>query len=142
MTASAMPMPLPLAMASEYWSISMGRNVASALPHIQSGRLRPLAVTAKQRCKALPEIPTMAEVGVPPEYEVLEWNPVLAPAGVSPEVKGDLVKAIRHAMDDPEVRKRIEAMGGERFDGDPAAFLKAQQTLWGGVVREHGITRD
>lgn len=117
-------------------------NVASAMPHIQSGRLRPLAVTAKQRSKALPEIPTMAEVGVPPEYEVLEWNPVLAPAGVSPEVKGDLVKAIRHAMDDPEVRKRIEAMGGERFDGDPAAFLKAQQTLWGGVVREHGITRD
>ena len=56
-------------------------NVASSLGQIQSGRLRPLAVTSKRRARALPDIPTMEEAGVP-AYEVLEWNPVLGPAGM------------------------------------------------------------
>ena len=61
-------------------------NVASGLGQIQSGRLRALAVTAATRCRALPEVPTMAEAGVP-GHEVLEWNPMLAPAGIAPAVR-------------------------------------------------------
>ena len=116
-------------------------NVASSLGHIQSGRIRPLAVTARLRTRALPDVPTMSEAGVK-GHEVLEWNPVLAPAGVSPAVRDKLVAALRRAVNDPEVLGRVRALGGDVFTGDPAAFLKAQQALWARVVKEKGIARD
>lgn len=83
----------------------------------------------------------MAEAGVK-GHEVLEWNPVLAPAGVSPAVRDKLVAALRRAVNDPEVLGRVRALGGDVFTGDPAAFLKAQQALWARVVKEKGIARD
>lgn len=116
-------------------------NVASSLGHIQSGRLRPLAVTAAVRCRALPDVPTMAEAGVK-GHEVLEWNPVLAPAGVPRPVQDRLAEALRRAMADPEVLGRVRALGGDVFAGAPAPFLKSQQALWAGVVKARGITRD
>ncbi len=116
-------------------------NVASSLGHIQSGRLRPLAVTAAVRCRALPEVPTMAEAGVK-GHEVLEWNPVLAPAGVPAAVRDKLAAALRRAMADPEVLGRVRVLGGDVFSGDPAAFLKAQRSLWARVIKERGITRE
>jgi len=119
-------------------------NVASSLGHIQSGRLRPLAVTSKLRSRALPELPSMDEAGLK-GYEVLEWNPVLAPAGVPAAVRAKLAAAIRKAMADPEVLARVRAFGGEAFGGgevEAAAFLKGQQALWARVVRERHITRE
>ncbi|MBL8307680.1 MAG: tripartite tricarboxylate transporter substrate binding protein [Rubrivivax sp.] len=116
-------------------------NVASSLGHIQAGRLRPLAVTAAVRCRALPEVPTMTEAGVK-GHEVLEWNPVLAPAGLPADVRATLAAALKTAMEDPEVLGRVRALGGDVFSGDPAAFLKAQRTLWARVVKERGITRE
>ncbi len=117
-------------------------NVASSLGQIQSGRLRPLAVTSKLRTRALPAIPTMGEAGVP-AYEVLEWNPVLGPAGMDAATKNTLVAALRKAMADPEVLGRVRALSGEAFpdgpDGLVPAFLKAQQAQWGRVVRERNI---
>jgi tripartite-type tricarboxylate transporter receptor subunit TctC len=116
-------------------------NVASALQNIQGGRLRALAITASNPCRALPGVPTMAQAGVK-GHEVLEWNPVLAPAGLAPEVRGTLQTALNKALGDPEVLGRIRALGGDSFSGDPAAFLAAQRTLWARVVRERGIKRD
>ncbi|HEY9067461.1 MAG TPA: tripartite tricarboxylate transporter substrate binding protein [Burkholderiaceae bacterium] len=116
-------------------------NVASSLGQIQSGRLRALAVTAATRCRALPDVPTMAQAGLP-GHEVLEWNPILAPAGIAPAVRDKLAAAVARAMGDAEVLGRIRALGGEVFAGDPAQFLKAQQTLWARVIRERGITRE
>lgn len=118
-------------------------NVASSLGHIQSGRLRALAVTSKLRSRVLPDLPSMDEAGLK-GYEVLEWNPVLAPAGVPAPVRAKLAAALRRSMADPEVLARVRALGGEGFGGDEAeagAFLKAQQALWGKVVRERRITR-
>ena len=116
-------------------------NVASGLGQIQSGRLRPIAVTAATRCRALPDVPTMAEAGVP-GHEVLEWNPILAPAGMAPDVRDRLVAAVARAMGDAEVLGRVRALGGDVFTGDPAQFLKAQRTLWARVIKERGITRE
>lgn len=118
-------------------------NVASSLGHIQSGKLRPLAVTSKRRTRALPDIPTMEEAGVP-GYEVLEWNPVLAPAGIDPAVKARLAAAIRKALADPEVLGRVRSLSGEVFPDGPEglvpAFLKAQQVQWARVIRDRKIT--
>jgi len=116
-------------------------NVASTLGFIQSARLRALAVTAAVRCRSLPDIPTMEQAGVK-GVEVLEWNPVLAPAGVPAPVRDQLVAAVHRAMADPEVLGRVRALGGDVFSGDPAQFLKAQQALWGRLIKERGITRE
>ena len=116
-------------------------NVASGLGQIQAGRLRPLAVTAAVRCRALPGVPTMAEAGVA-GHEVLEWNPVLAPTGIAPAVCDKLAAAVSRAMGDPEVLARVRALGGDVFSGNAAQFLKSQQTLWARVVKERGITRE
>jgi tripartite-type tricarboxylate transporter receptor subunit TctC len=116
-------------------------NVASALQNIQGGRLRALAITAALPCRALPGVPTMAQAGVK-GHEVLEWNPVLAPAGLTAEVRGSLQAALNMALIDVEVLGRIRALGGDVFTGDPAAFLTAQRSLWARVVRERGIKRE
>jgi tripartite-type tricarboxylate transporter receptor subunit TctC len=119
-------------------------NLASSLGHIQSGRLRGLAVTSRLRSRVLPNLPSMDEAGLA-GYEVLEWNPVLAPAGVPTPVRAKLAAAIRQAMADPEVLARVRALGGETFGGgeaDAARFLKQQQAMWARVVRERRITRE
>jgi tripartite-type tricarboxylate transporter receptor subunit TctC len=119
-------------------------NVASSLGHIQAGKLRALAVTAKVRSRVLASLPTMEEAGVK-GHEVLEWNPVLAPAGLPTDVKAALVQALRKVKDDAEVLGRVRALGGDVFAGDDtqaAAFLRQQQALWGRVVSERRISRE
>ena len=116
-------------------------NLASALGHIQAGRLRPMAVTSRQRSPALPQVPTMAEAGVP-GYEVTEWNPVLAPAGIAPETRATLVAALAKVQAAPEVQERIRQLGGEPFGGGVDAatrFLAEQQALWARIVRQRNI---
>jgi tripartite-type tricarboxylate transporter receptor subunit TctC len=119
-------------------------NVASSLGHIQSGRLRPLAVTSKLRSRVLLDVPSLDEAGLK-GYEVLEWNPVLAPAAVPAATRAKMAAALRKAMQDPEVLGRVRALGGEVVGGseaDAAAFVKGQQALWAGVVRDRRITRE
>jgi tripartite-type tricarboxylate transporter receptor subunit TctC len=118
-------------------------NVASSLGHIESGRLRPLAATSKVRARALPQVPTMEEAGLP-GYEVFEWNPLLAPAATPPAVQARLRSALHAAVGDPEVLARIRALSGEPFtDTDPAriaSFLQHQREQWARLVRERHIT--
>lgn len=119
-------------------------NVASSLGHIRSGRLRALAVTSTRRCRALPEVPSLDELGLK-GYEVLEWNPVLAPAGVPAPIRAKLAAGLRKAMEDPEVLGRVRSLGGDVFAGkeaDAQAFLTAQMALWAKVVRERKISRE
>ena len=117
-------------------------NVASSLGHIQAGKLRPLAVTSTLRARSLPNVPTMAEVGVK-DFEVLEWNPLLAPAALPADTRKLLVAAIRKALADPEVLGRIRALGGDAFaDATQASagkFIQAQQAQWAKVIRERKI---
>jgi tripartite-type tricarboxylate transporter receptor subunit TctC len=118
-------------------------NVASALGHIEARRLRPLAVTSPLRARSLPDVPTMAEAGVA-GYEVLEWNPILAPAGLPSEAKATLVAAIRKALQDVEVLGRIRQLGGDVFSDATAAgaanFIAAQRSQWAKVIKERNIT--
>lgn len=118
-------------------------NVASSLGHIRAGKLRPLAVTSTLRARSLPEVPTMAEAGVS-GYEVLEWNPILAPADLPADAKAVLVAGIRKALDDAEVLGRIRQLGGDVFadasQQSAGKFIAAQQALWAKVIRERNIT--
>jgi tripartite-type tricarboxylate transporter receptor subunit TctC len=116
-------------------------NMASSLPQIQAGRLRALAITGAKRSPALPDIPTMAEAGVP-GYEVYEWNAIFAPAGTPAPVIAKLADAISKAVQAPDFRKRVESLGGEITGYGPAEadrFVRAQMDMWSKVVKQGNI---
>lgn len=117
-------------------------NLASTLQHVQSGKLRALAVTSATRSPILAGVPSLAEAGVR-GAEIYEWNAVFVPAGTPPAIVNRLSSAFQRAMDAPEVRQRVAQLGGEMQRGTPEqaqAFIEQQITLWGRVVRERKIS--
>ncbi|WP_374665383.1 tripartite tricarboxylate transporter substrate binding protein [Ramlibacter sp.] len=117
-------------------------NLASTLQHVQGGKLRALAVTSARRSPILPDVPTLAEAGLP-GTEIYEWNAVFAPAGTPDAVVDKLAAALQKALDAPDVKARIAQLGGESQKGTPdsaAQFIRAQMALWARVVKERGIT--
>ncbi|MBL0125338.1 MAG: tripartite tricarboxylate transporter substrate binding protein [Betaproteobacteria bacterium] len=116
-------------------------NVASSLQHIKGGKLQALAVTSSKRSAILPDVPTIAEAGVP-GYQVYEWNVIVAPAGTPAPVLTKLAAALRVALDAPDVRERIAGLGGEVFSGgtpESVKFLHEQTAIWSKVVKDRGI---
>jgi tripartite-type tricarboxylate transporter receptor subunit TctC len=116
----------------------------NAYPVAKSGKLRALAVTTAQRFPTAPEIPTIAESGVP-GFEVSAWDGVLAPAGTPAAVVDKLNAAIRRALDDPQLRESLLARGAQPVAGSPAAFAKhirAETEKWANVVRLSGAKVD
>ena len=93
-------------------------SITSARPHIQAGKLRALAVTTKQRSASLPDVPTVAEAGVP-GYEVSPWFATFMPAGTPAAVVEKLSLALNESMRDPEVKKRLDAIGDLYILGYP-----------------------
>jgi tripartite-type tricarboxylate transporter receptor subunit TctC len=114
-----------------------------ALPAIQQGLQKPLAVAAAARLPELPAVPTFREVGVS-QYELRIWTGVLAPAGTPREIVGKLNQAIRGILRAPEIRKEIADEGGEAGSAtsdDFTAFLRAERTHWRTLVDESGIPK-
>lgn len=119
-------------------------SITSARPHIQSGKLRALGVTSARRSPALPEVPTLAEAGVP-GYEVSPWFAVFAPAGTPAEVVARLNKAIVTAMRQPEVLRKLESVGAEPIGSTPQALaehLNKELLRWGTLIRDRDIRAD
>ena len=117
-------------------------NLASTLQHVQSGKLRALAVTSDKRSPILPDVPTLSESGLK-GTEVYEWNAVFAPANTPEPVMKRLATAFQQALDAPEVKARVAQLGGELQKGSPEqarAFIEQQINLWGRVVKERKIT--
>ncbi len=116
-------------------------NMASGLPFVKAGKLRALGITASKRSAALPDVPTIAEEGLP-GYEVYEWNAIFAPAGTPPQVIAKIAESIRHAVESQVVRERVASLGGEIPVSGPAQaakFVQEQTELWGRVVRDAHI---
>ena len=116
-------------------------NLASTLGHIQSGRLRALAVTSAKRSPIVPSVPTLAEAGVA-GAEIYEWNVLLAPTGTPEAVVQKLSAALQKTLEAPEVLARIAQLGGDLQKGGPEAaqsFIRQQMALWARVVKERGI---
>ena len=116
-------------------------NMASALPHVKNGKLKAIAVTGGRRSAASPELPTVAESGMP-GYQVYEWNAIFAPAGTPPAVINRLQSEIAKVVKIPEVRDRMLALGGEIVASSPqdlAAWVREQTASWAVVVRAANI---
>ena len=116
-------------------------NMSSALPHAKSGRVRALAVTGSKRSAIVPELPTIAESGVP-GYEVYEWNGVFAPAGTPAAVINRLQSEIARIVHLPDVSEKLAALGAEAVANTPqeaAVFVKAEIAKWAAVVKQANI---
>ncbi|HQQ69271.1 MAG TPA: tripartite tricarboxylate transporter substrate binding protein [Alicycliphilus sp.] len=119
-------------------------SITSARPHIQSGKLRALGVTTARRSAALPDVPTIAEAGVP-GYEVSPWFAVFAPAGTPAAVVARLNQALNGAMKQPDTLKKLESVGAEPIGSTPqelAAHLNKELDRWGKLIKERNIQLD
>lgn len=116
-------------------------SLTSALPHIQSKRLRPLAVAAKTRARQLPEVMTMKEAGVG-EIAVLDWQGLLGPRGMPKAISDRLGNEIRAILKEPDVEKRFDAMGLDIYATSGEEFRKLvdeEIKRWAVVVKTAGI---
>jgi tripartite-type tricarboxylate transporter receptor subunit TctC len=114
------------------------------LPQLQASAVRALALTGSQRTPALPDVPTVAEAGVP-GYAVSSWNGLAAPAGTPAPVLQRLAEAAQAALATPAVRDRMAALGVRLQGSTPAemqALLVREIDRWGEVIRRAGITAD
>ena len=112
----------------------------SVMPHIRANRVRPLGVTAAKRTGAMPELPTIAEAGVP-GFEASTWHGVLVPAGTPAPVIDKLNAEINRALQLPDVRERLAALGAEILGGTPKEFadhIQREIPKWAKVIRETG----
>ena len=119
----------------------MFEQMYAAMPSIQGGRMRALAITSKKRSPLLPNIPTMAEQGFP-EVEVLNWQGLIGPKGMSPELVMQLNAVCNQALQTAEVKEKILSQGNEVGGGTPeqfAALIKAEAPRWAKVVRDAKI---
>ncbi|MBU3616382.1 tripartite tricarboxylate transporter substrate binding protein [Polynucleobacter sp. JS-Polo-80-F4] len=119
-------------------------SVASTKQYVDSGRLNALAVTGKKRASSMPNVPTMAEAGVP-GYEVYEWNGIFAPAATPAVILIKISDAIAKVMQSAEVRDKVLSLGGEPFQGNSEAadkFIKAQMVEWAKLVKSGKIAVD
>ena len=116
----------------------------AALPYVQSGRLRPIAISTLERLPSLPEVPTIAESGLP-GFDGGSWQGVVMPAGTPRElvnaVNGELVKILSA----PDMRQRIAGMGGIPLTNSPdefAAFMKAEGEKWAKVAKAAKVSAE
>ncbi len=119
-------------------------NAASTLQHVTGGKLRAIAVTSRDRLKALPEVPTLSQSGMP-RYEVLEWNGLFLPKKTPPDVVERVAKAVAAALTDPKVRERLVQAGVIPVGDTPnefAKFIDRESTRWQGLVKTRGIKLD
>lgn len=112
-----------------------------AMPLVKTGQLRALAVTTAKRLPAYPDIPTVAESGVP-GYELIGWYGFLAPARTPPDIVDTLNKAFNKALQDAETRKKLQDLGFEVAGGPPQALsdlMRSESVKWKQVIDKAGI---
>jgi tripartite-type tricarboxylate transporter receptor subunit TctC len=119
-------------------------GMPSALPHVQSGRLRVLAITTKTRSGTIPDVPTVAEAGVP-GFEVSLWLGFMAPAGTPPDIVSRLNREINDAVANPAVRERFAKLGLEPLTATPREFgalIRSETAKWAELIKKSGARVD
>ena len=113
---------------------------ASVIPYIKAGRLRALAVTTAQRSPSVPELPTIAESGVP-GFEAITWHGIVVPSATPPSTVNRLNRAINDVLAQKDLVERLNALGAEIAGGSPqefAAYIQREIPKWAKVVKDSG----
>jgi tripartite-type tricarboxylate transporter receptor subunit TctC len=116
-------------------------DMAPGLEHVRAGNFRALAVTTKERSALLPDLPSLAEAGIP-GYDVTSYAALFAPAGTPKEIVDKLNAEVRKIIADPEAKKRIAVTGFDAFSGPPeslATFVQTELVNWGKLIKDAGI---
>jgi len=116
-------------------------TIISSIPHVQAGRLRPLAVTTAKRVAAVPDIPTFAEAGVK-GVVVVNWYGLIAPPRTPKAIVDRIAKETYAAMHSPDIVKRLAGEGSEPVGSSPAEFaahIRAEHEQWSRVIKQAGI---
>ena len=119
-------------------------TIPSAIGYFKSGKLRPLGVSSAKRNSALPELPTVAEAGVP-GYEAIEWQGVMVPTGTPRDVIARLNQAFVKVTSMPDVKEKVTSLGSDLVAGTPEEFdqfVKRELAVWSKVVKDVGIKID
>jgi tripartite-type tricarboxylate transporter receptor subunit TctC len=119
-------------------------NLASAAPQVKAGKLKALAVTTAQRSKLAPDLPTLAEAGLP-GFDITTWFGLLAPAGTPPEVIARWNAEVTRVLNAPDVRERLLALGAEPAPGSAqefAQFIGREMTKYARIVKLSGAKVD
>jgi tripartite-type tricarboxylate transporter receptor subunit TctC len=119
----------------------MFSSIVQTVSNIQAGRLRPLATGGAKRSPIMPELPTIAEAGVP-GYVAADWWGILAPAGTPAPIVAKLHEAIEEVLRSEDTKKNLDQQGATPLHMSSAefgAYIKAEMTKWGPVVRTAGI---
>jgi tripartite-type tricarboxylate transporter receptor subunit TctC len=120
---------------------AMATSITASLPHVRAGRLRMLGVTTAGRVAAMPDVPTIAEAGVP-GYEAVQWWGLLAPAGTPGEIVVRLHKDAVSVLTTPDIRDRFAREGMTVVAGTPqefAAYIRTETLKWAKIVKSAGI---
>jgi tripartite-type tricarboxylate transporter receptor subunit TctC len=116
-------------------------SMSSALKQVQAEKLRALGVASRSRSSAAPDLPTVAEQGLP-GFEALSWYALVAPAGTPPEIVDKIAGEAGRALRSPEVRERLLGLGANPVGNTPAELaqmLKREHAFWGEFIRKAGI---
>ncbi len=119
-------------------------NIAVVLPHIKSGAVKAIALTSKTRSPLLPDVPTIAESGLP-EFEMSGWFALFVPDDTEPSVMSKLNQALNETINDPAVKQKLEQMGAEATttsSKEANAYVKAEIGKWRKVIQNAGISNN
>ncbi len=119
-------------------------SMIAVLPQVQAGRLRALGVTSAKRSPTVPDIPSLAESGVP-GYESIAWYGVAGPAGIPKPIVDRINREMRRVLNETEMKARLFAMGSASVHGTPeqfGAFIRSEIQKWARVVKESGARVD
>lgn len=118
--------------------------IASTGPFIKAGKLRALAISTSKRSPAMPDLPTVAESGLP-GYEAVPWLGLVAPVGTPSAIVDRLNKEVTAIMEEPEMKERLRGWGLDPVGNSPAAFgsfIGSEVTKWGRVIKQANITAE
>jgi tripartite-type tricarboxylate transporter receptor subunit TctC len=122
----------------------MFATASSVVSHIRDGKVRPLAVATLKRTAVLPDIPTIDELGIK-NFDATTWHGLVAPAHTPNEVIVTLNRALAAALDDPDVKKSLAALGVDVIGGTPeefAAYIRSEIPKWAAIIKASGAKLD